>query len=902
MTTVLSQIQNASNAISHNIEILSDNRELLSQNVLAQIRNLVEGVAVLFYRNSLNAEFIYDEINPALAHISGNGHLNYVCRFHKLLQKVVSHYTFDGDASERLMLKYYEYLYRVRAVVYQNFSLQLIPNLESFPVDLDPSLREYHEKIAARIEFSRGTNHVGDKKDRYYIQKNRPFFSNGRIYYEVTFCRAVNKVSKFDRVIAFTDLDISDKYAVNLTLRRDQIEVLGQIMPITLILTWEVSIRSCELKNFARLLGHEVSGSTSSKEYHFLMGFLTHGYRNLNDLMDMSDQNYQQIKLGSIPTNTASQIFIFLDHARQIVRASRPGENILRYLLLRMNNQIIKSQFYRDGCERLSNLYIPFSSIPFDQMPYCTSLSKHNPRFWDLSDCIGMGGRQHEFLARRVKNNVERHGVLYTPIRELGEQGEVEYLIANFNSRVYKKHTENRSLVYDKGHVFINGYEEETFRIVERLNTFSSSGISGYSQAVARWIDESARSIDDDVKYQALIKLFSDSKVALIYGAAGTGKSTMVDHIAHYFGDKRKLFLAHTNPAIDNLKRKVTAHNSDFRTVSSEIHSSHNPFLPDYDLLVIDECSTVSNSDLLKVLEKNSAKLIVLVGDVYQIESIQFGNWFEVIRSFIPSSSVFELTNPFRTQNVSLLNFWNKVRNIEDDLTEVMVRNGYSSVLDSSIFQQQGNDEIILCLNYDGLYGINNINRFLQSSNPNTAITWGDSTYKVGDPVLFYDSERFKPVIYNNLKGRIVKIEEFVGSVQFDIELDRPLTEFDVTGEDLEWVEGSIVRFSVFEVKNSDDDDDSLNITVPFQVAYAVSIHKAQGLEYDSVKVVITDANEDDISHSIFYTAITRAREKLKIFWTPETQQKVIQRLQRIPRNKDVALISSRRGLTSVRN
>ncbi|WP_198427399.1 C-terminal helicase domain-containing protein [Streptomyces buecherae] len=51
---------------------------------------------------------------------------------------------------------------------------------------------------------------------------------------------------------------------------------------------------------------------------------------------------------------------------------------------------------------------------------------------------------------------------------------------------------------------------------------------------------------------------------------------------------------------------------------------------------------------------------------------------------------------------------------------------------------------------------------------------------------------------------------------------------------------------------------------VPFQIAYAVSIHKAQGVEYKSVKVVITDANEESISHSIFYTAITRARERLE--------------------------------------
>jgi len=111
---------------------------------------------------------------------------------------------------------------------------------------------------------------------------------------------------------------------------------------------------------------------------------------------------------------------------------------------------------------------------------------------------------------------------------------------------------------------------------------------------------------------------------------------------------------------------------------------------------------------------------------------------------------------------------------------------------------------------------------------------------------------------------------------------------------------GSTVRFSVYEYDTSDEDDDSLNTTVPFQVAYAVSIHKAQGLEFDSVKIVITDANEDDITHSIFYTAVSRARESLRIFWTPETQQGVLQRLCRHANPKDVALLASRRGLTPV--
>lgn len=318
----------------------------------------------------------------------------------------------------------------------------------------------------------------------------------------------------------------------------------------------------------------------------------------------------------------------------------------------------------------------------------------------------------------------------------------------------------------------------------------------------------------------------------------------------------------------------------------------------EYDLLVIDECSTVSNSDLLKVLEKTHFKLLVLVGDAYQIESIEFGNWFGIIRSFIPSTSVFELTTPYRTKNDALLGFWTKVRNIDDDIAEAVARNGYSTVLDKSLFETQGRDEIILCLNYDGLYGINNINRFLQSSNPDAAITWGDSTYKIGDPVLFNDTERFRPVIYNNLKGRIVGIDHFPDRIQFDIQLDRPLSEIDVNSSELEYMGESTVRFSVYEREAGDDDDDLLNTSVPFQVAYAVSIHKAQGLEYGSVKIVITNANEDDITHNIFYTAVTRARKQLRIFWSPETQQKVLQRLQRSANTKDVALLTSRRGLT----
>ncbi|MGO9583452.1 MAG: ATP-dependent RecD-like DNA helicase [Acidimicrobiales bacterium] len=897
MATVGEQIESTDEAICQNIDSLADQRALLSQNVLAQLRNLVEGIAVRLHAGRSDAEFDYAAVGPGLDFVRTNAKLNFLGKFHKLIQRSASHYTLDGDASERLMLKYYEYLYRIRSLLRDSCGIVVLANLEAFPVDLDPSLREYQEKIAARVELARATPLPTDSsaRDRYYIHKTRPFLVGDRIYYEVTFYRAINQVSKFDRIIAFTDIDMTDEYAAMLTLKRDSIDVLGQKMPITIIREWEVSIRPCEFNNFARLLGVTTKVRTNSAEYRYLMQMLTASSGSLLDLVDTSDEKYATARAAGTAGGTRLQIFPVLDDARRIVRSAAPGHNVLRYLMLRMYNRVLKPQYNWEGCGPLSGLNLQYGCTPFDQMPFCTSLPGHNPRYWDLVESLDATGRNHELLARRVKNNVESHGMLYTPVSDLEELGNVNELISTYNDKLYYKHTRRR-LVLDKGHVFICEYEDDTVAIVEKLQEFASSGIAGYTQAVERWLDDTPRGIDDEVKKDALKLLFSQSRVALIYGAAGTGKSTMVDHIANYFNDKEKLFLAHTNPAVDNLRRKVTAQNSTIRTIRSQIYKSASD--PEYDVLVIDECSTVSNADLIKVLERTSSKLLVLVGDVYQIESIQFGNWFGIIRSFIPSTSVFELTTPFRAKNDALLSLWDKVRNIDDDIAEVMARNGYSTLLDKTLFMAQCEDEIILCLNYDGLYGINNINRFLQSSNPAAATTWGVSTYKAGDPVLFNETERFRPVIYNNLKGRIVGIERVRGRIQFDIELDRPLSEFDVDGEELEWMGGSTVRFSVYEYDTSDEDDDSLNTSVPFQVAYAVSIHKAQGLEYDSVKIVITDANEDDVTHNIFYTAVTRTRERLRIFWTPETQQAVLKSLRRNTNRKDVDLVASRRGLT----
>jgi len=180
-------------------------------------------------------------------------------------------------------------------------------------------------------------------------------------------------------------------------------------------------------------------------------------------------------------------------------------------------------------------------------------------------------------------------------------------------------------------------------------------------------------------------------------------------------------------------------------------------------------------------------------------------------------------------------------------------------------------------------------------------VTWGVHTYKVNDPVLFNDSNRFGSVIHNNLKGLILGIVDLGESIQFDVQIERTISELDIWGyDDLELLEcseegKSILRFSVNELRSTDEDDDLFSTDiVPFQVAYAVSIHKAQGLEYDSVKIVITNESEENITHNIFYTAITRAKKKLRIYWSPEAQHRIVRGLERKFNSKDANLIKSK--------
>lgn len=428
-------------------------------------------------------------------------------------------------------------------------------------------------------------------------------------------------------------------------------------------------------------------------------------------------------------------------------------------------------------------------------------------------------------------------------------------------------------------HLYVKNYYETTKSVIEKLQKYTLERIDVYSDMIDKQADF-MQEIDDDNKRKIVANIYMNSKLGMIYGAAGTGKTRVAEYIAKIFEDKNILLLANTNAAKNNLERRIKS-SCDCYTVYDYLKNGYS--WKKYDLVILDECSTVCNEDVLNLFEKCNAEAYLLIGDIYQIEAIKFGNWFNFARYFVDKKSVYELVTPYRAKDKSiLLDMWTCVRNFDENMFERLLANGFISTLNESIFERD-DDEIVLCLGYDGLYGVNNINRYMQKINPSKPIEWGNWTYKVGDKVLFNESRRFGNVLYNNLKGSILSIDKKTDEIVFQILVDKIISERDVLFSDIKLIdcdcEGkSIVEFSVKRRVERDSDSDYSEQIVPFQIAYAVSIHKAQGLEYKSVKVVITEDIDEKISHNIFYTAITRTTDKLKIYMSKETQKKLAEK------------------------
>ena len=77
-------------------------------------------------------EYNYNNIENAISFVKTKGELKFLWRFHAYLQIVASHYTLDPENSERVMLKYYEYLLKIKGFMKAQYEIEVLQNLDKF--------------------------------------------------------------------------------------------------------------------------------------------------------------------------------------------------------------------------------------------------------------------------------------------------------------------------------------------------------------------------------------------------------------------------------------------------------------------------------------------------------------------------------------------------------------------------------------------------------------------------------------------------------------------------------------------------------------------------------------------------------------------------------------------------
>ena len=208
MPTIDESIKRIDSVICRHLDEIEDNsRGAISQDILEQLIKFVNHIMLKFYAGGNEIPITAENIEKATEFAQINSELYTLYKFRNYLEVVTTQYTLDENGSERLMLKYYQYLLEAKNLIKVYYGIDVLHNIEKFPLRLDNTLQEYYKKISDKIERHPAEFHT-DSKDKYYIQKIKPLFVNRRIYYEITFMPIDDRKnkSKSNRVIAFTTL------------------------------------------------------------------------------------------------------------------------------------------------------------------------------------------------------------------------------------------------------------------------------------------------------------------------------------------------------------------------------------------------------------------------------------------------------------------------------------------------------------------------------------------------------------------------------------------------------------------------------------------------------------------------------------------------------------------------
>ncbi|MCI6542332.1 MAG: ATP-dependent RecD-like DNA helicase [Firmicutes bacterium] len=371
------------------------------------------------------------------------------------------------------------------------------------------------------------------------------------------------------------------------------------------------------------------------------------------------------------------------------------------------------------------------------------------------------------------------------------------------------------------------------------------------------------------------VKLAIENGVSVITGGPGTGKTTIISCVIEIFQmlNKKFILLAPTGRAAKRLSETTglnarTIHRAleiNFKQDKNLfVYNEENPL--NCDVVIVDEVSMVDvvlMNNMLRAIPKG-AKLI-LVGDKDQLPSVGVGN---VLADILESEivPVANLTKIYRQENDSLIisnahlinggklpvidnrssDFFFEVKdNVED--TKQSVVELVTKRLPKFLGIEPQKIQVLAPLKA-GVCGIENLNKELQQKiNPPNAfrgeLVVGTMALREGDKVMqmsnnynlewkrFEDGfEELGKGVFNGDIGRIKHIDAQTGEVEIAFEDKKVAT----------YPRGELGQISL---------------------AYAITIHKSQGSEFDVVVIPVVPGPSLILTRNLIYTAVTRAKK-----------------------------------------
>ena len=850
--------------------INTENRAEESVELLSHLRNYCEAVFYKIYDEDTNTDLYQTQENLKIVrgYIKKNPSYKKLYNFHQFLD-CREHILFGVEQAEALMIKYVPYLIEIKLLLKARFNIDNLLSVDKYPLNLDDSLIKFYRKILFAIELC-NTKETSKSKELYYVHRKSLKYIDNQIFYEYVLDVSDDKPNKFNTVVAYSKLNIDLKYDMIFKIRREKITFLSTDITINVINDYDISIRPCSFNTISEMFRFGINLKSRTKSYLDLMNLIK--IRNCT-ILDLVEDN--TFLLGNNDVYSS-----FINSSRNFLSSNKKGRKLLKYLLQNMRYSIVKGQvnhhLYKDGYFNpyFDDLKIASGSLGFEYNPIAFSPLIEAPSIEELSCILDFKEYEHEFLYKEIKNYINTNNSLFVDPSSINcELNKIDELVQKFNDSLYHYYSSEYKIikVYDK--YTIKFYYESSIKILKNISILKSK-----KNIFINYVKDGLRDLSND-KIQILENAFSNSSICMVTGAAGTGKTTLIHEYIRNNLDKKILCLTTTNTAKNNLKKNY-GENITYLN-SAEYKFDQNS----YEIIIVDEASFVSTEIMSLVLEKNKNSAFLIVGDPYQIESIEFGNWFKLSLSlFRDAGFIYSLDSDHRAKTKELQKVWDAVRNIngEDSIKklELMSAFSFAKTISEDAFNISDN-QVMLCLNYDGLYGINNLNRYLQCKNVNEEHLYQQNAYKIGDPVIFIINDFEKNGLYNNIPGKITNITSFDNYIEFQIDLGKKIIKTDeaVLSPEIQICNKNDVSIVTVKkrITSIDDYDNELTFRskLPFQLAYAMSIHKAQGLEFEKVKIIITSDTQEYISRNIFYTAITRAKQNLEIYWDPEVPNKI---------------------------